>query len=349
MKNNPASLGYRMPAEWEPQSGIWLAWPHNPDTWPGKNLADIESVYIDIAQALCNEETVHILVNDFAGRDKAKMLLAERKLSSEQIKLHIIAHNDSWIRDYGPNFIIREFEGQKQLAFNNWGFNSWGGKYPWNLDNKVNDHIASALSIDQFKPGIVLEGGAIEVNGQGLCLTTGSCLLNESRNGKVTQEAMERYLQDHLGISKTIWLEGGFLDGDDTDGHIDNLARFVSPSTVVCVVEENPADPNYEGLAKNRKTLEQATDLEGNPLTVIPLPMPDPVMDQGIRLPASYANFYIGNRTVLLPAYGGEKDKLVEKLLRPLFPNREIVPIHSTDLIAGLGGIHCISQQMPST
>jgi len=347
-KPYPADLGYRMPGEWEFQEGLWLAWPHNHETWPGKNLDDIESVYLDIIQALYEDETVHVLANGFSLRDKIRDLLEQRKISSSNVKLHIIQNNDAWIRDYGPNYIIQEESGYKTLAFNNWNFDSWGKKYDWRLDDKVNDHIASALSLQHFNPGAVLEGGAIEVNGKGLCMTTASCLLDENRNKGATKEKMEFLLSKYLGISQTIWLEGQCIEGDDTDGHIDNIARFVSPSEIVCVVEENESDCNYEGLARNRKILENFNNLNGGQLTIIPIPMPNPIIDDGVRLPASYANFYIGNRKVLLPAYGIGKDEQVKNILSPLFPNREITLINSIDLIAGLGGIHCISQQIPS-
>jgi len=337
-----------MPAEWEPHAGTWLAWPHNPETWPGHAIEEVETAYSAIVSGLIAGEAVHILVKDESARQRVERKLAAQILQSPgNIHFHLIPTNDSWIRDFGPNFIVRDTGSGKEIAMNKWGFNSWGKKYPWQLDDQSGDRISQALGLPTFHPGIVLEGGAIDVNGQGTCLTTDSCLLNPSRNGPVTREEMEQYLKNFLGVRQVIWLNAGLV-GDDTDGHVDNLARFVSRDTIVCAVEENAADENYAGLQKLFSDLQGATGPDGRAFKVIPLPMPGPVIDDGVRLPASYANFYIGNRTLLLPTYNHENDDRVRQILQELFPSKIILPIPCTVLVAGLGGVHCLTQQQPA-
>lgn len=336
-----------MPAEWEAHSGVWLTWPHSQPTWPNQNLADVEEAYLLMIQALEGSETVQLLVPDFATRKRIIEILKNRGVAREAVRLHIIATNDSWIRDYGPNFIVREDAVGRHLAMNKWNFDSWGGKYDWTLDNRAGDHISAGLSIPTFRPNIVLEGGAIEVNGKGVCLTTESCLLNTNRNGGLARDTMENYLRRYLGVQQVIWLNGD-LKGDDTDGHIDNLARFVAPNTILCAVEENKKDEHYESLQKNLECLNKASNLEGQPFEVIPIPMPDRLEDDGMRLPASYANFYIGNHCILLPGYGGDKDQQMKEILESYFPERRVALIPSQILVCGLGSIHCITQQQPA-
>ncbi len=342
----PASLNFRMPAEWEPQSAVWLSWPHNPNTWPGQDMAAVESVYVAMIRALHSGQTVNLLVNDRLAAERVSQTLDRAFVKPDRVRLHIIPTNDAWIRDYGPNFIVRP-SGQDRIAFNKWLFNSWGGKYDWKNDNQVGDTLAETLGLPVFHPGIILEGGAIEVNGRGTCITTEQCLLNKNRNGGMTREQMEKYLRDYLGARNIIWCQGE-MEGDDTDGHIDNLVRFVNPDTVLCASEEDPRDPNRKCLEENYKILTNAKTQDGKPLNVVRLPMPGYVGDGETRLPASYANFYIGNKTVLLPTYGQQNDRTALYLLKKFFPGREIAGIPCRTFIWGLGGIHCVTQQQPA-
>ena len=344
MNETPASLGYRMPAEWETHSSTWLTWPHNPETWPGQDMQKVEEEFLAIIRHLASDESVHILVNDAEMEKTAETLLEKNGVHMGNISLHDIPTNDSWIRDYGPNFIVRD---NGKVAANDWDFDSWGRKYKWELDDLAGTVIAEESGLHHFKPEIVLEGGAIDVNGLGTCLTTESCILNPNRNDGISREEMERILKDYLGVSKIIWLNGA-MEGDDTDGHIDNLARFVNPQTIVCAVEEDEFDANFTVLKKNFDRLKTTTDQEDNPLKVIALPMPGYVGSQKERLPASYANFYIANKSVLVPVYDHPNDKRALSILEPLFPDREIIPISCRTLIWGLGGIHCLTQQQPA-
>lgn len=346
-RSTPAQLGYRMPAEWEPHSGTWLTWPHNAETWPGQEMAVVEESYLSIIAALALGESIHLLVNDPTVWESVGTRLQHKNVDLEKIRSYTIPTNDSWIRDYGPNFLVRETDEGKEIALNNWEFDSWGKKYEWELDNLAGNRIARLLNLPTFKLGIVLEGGAVEVNGQGVCLTTESCLLNKNRNGGLLgKEAMEIYLRDYLGVEKIIWLTGG-IEGDDTDGHVDNLARFVNPSTILCAFEPDPANKNYRPLQKNLATLCSASDVNGKPFNVVPLPMPGTIGTPAEPLPASYANFYIGNKSVLLPTFGFDRDKEAQALLRKYFPERQVIEIPSRTLIWGLGGVHCLTQQQP--
>lgn len=344
MNETPASLGYRMPAEWEPHSGTWLAWPHNLETWPDQDMQQVETEFLSIIRSLAKNESVHILVTDEEMESSVTSTLNDNNVEMKNIFLHDIPTNDSWIRDYGPNFII---QSDGRVATNDWDFDSWGRKYKWELDDLAGTVIAEELGFHHFKPEIVLEGGAIEVNGVGTCVTTESCILNPNRNNGISREAMETVLKDYLGISKIIWLHGE-MEGDDTDGHIDNLARFVNSTTMVCAVEEDEEDPNYACLKKNFDRLRSATDQDDKPLEIVALPMPGYIGSPSERLPASYANFYIANKSVLVPVYNDPHDKQALAILAPLFPEREIIPIPSTTLIWGLGGVHCLTKQQPA-
>lgn len=336
-----------MPAEWEPHSSTWLTWPHNPETWPGQDMRQVETEYLPIIRSLALNESVHILVNDEEMEESLESILKAYDVKMEHIFLHDIPTNDSWIRDYGPNFLVRDNSGVREVAANDWDFDSWGRKYKWELDDLAGTVIAEELGVPLFKPEIVLEGGAIEVNGLGTCMTTESCILNPNRNDGISRENMGNYLKQYLGVSKIIWLNGE-MEGDDTDGHIDNLARFVNPTTIVCAVEENEDDPNHSSLKKNYERLKSATDQDDKPLEIVPLPMPGYVGTRNERLPASYANFYIANKSVLVPVYGQANDEQAIAILTPLFPERKIIPIPSQTLIWGLGGVHCLTQQQPA-
>ena len=342
MNETPASLGYRMPAEWEPHAATWLTWPHNPETWPGQDMQKVETEFLNIVRPLVKNESVHILVDYEQMESSVITALKEHDMDMENIFMHDIPTNDSWIRDYGPNFIVHD---NGTIAANDWDFDSWGRKYKWELDDLAGTVIAEESH--PFKPEIVLEGGAIEVNGVGTCVTTESCILNPNRNNAISRMEMETVLQDYLGVSKIIWLHGG-MEGDDTDGHIDNLARFVNPTTLVCAVEEDEDDANYSCLKKNYDHLRAVTDQDDNPFEIVALPMPGYVGNAKERLPASYANFYIANKSVLVPVYGHANDKLALAILEPLFPEREIIAIPSSALIWGLGSVHCLTQQQPA-
>jgi agmatine deiminase len=338
MPSTPAALGYRWPAEWEPQASIWLSWPRNPATWPGK-FEPVPAEYALFAQAIAEFEPVHIL----AGGD----LLAQAKSlvgHVPNITLHDIATNDSWCRDHGPSFLVGK---NLPPALVDWEYNAWGGKYPpFDLDNQVPAAIAKFTGRKRFTPGIVMEGGAIETNGQGVLLTTESCLLNPNRNGALSREAVESYLRDFLNVQKILWLRGGEVAGDDTDGHIDQLARFVDPHTIVCATCDDPEDENYAPTQQNLLELQQFTDLADQPFNVIPLPLPAPLSFDGQRLPASYCNFLIVNQGVIVPQFGDTvADAQAISILQSCFPDRAIRGAPSLDLVWGLGSFHCLSQQ----
>ncbi len=338
----PAALGYRMPAEWTPHQGTWLSWPHNPDTWDADQLAAVERVLAEAARALAVGETVHANVLDAAHEARVRQVVG----NAADVRYHHFPTNDAWCRDHGAVFVVRA--AAPRLAATDWGYNAWGGKYPpFDLDNAIPQRMAEALGVPRFEAGMILEGGSIEVNGAGLLLTTEACLLNPNRNPGLTREEIERRLRAMLGVERIHWLVGE-MAGDDTDGHIDNLARFVGQDTVVAAVEDDPRDENYAALRENLARLRALTTLGGRPLRVETLPMPAPVYEQGRRLPASYANFYIGNRVVLLPAYGGPRDAGARDLLQALLPDRRVVLLDCRDVIWGLGAFHCLTQQVPA-
>ncbi len=344
---DPRGAGYRMPAEWEPHAATWLAWPHNLDTWPN-DLERVRETWSEMIRALVAGETVNFLVNDASSEAAAAAGLRHGGVDAGRVVFHRIPTVDVWIRDYGPTFITRAAPSGA-LAFVNWRFNAWGLKYPdYVADDTVPPRINESLGLPAFSPEIVLEGGSIEVNGAGCCLVTEPCLLNPNRNRGRGREDIEALLRSALGLRRIVWLPAG-MAGDDTDGHVDNLARFVDPETVVCVVEEDPLDENHRALRENYRCLESVSDAKGRRLRVVPLPQPDPVTAGGTRLPASYANFYIANGVVLLPLYGGAKDRVALDTLAGLFPGRRVAGIDARALILGLGGIHCVTQQQPAT
>jgi agmatine deiminase len=347
-ETTPAALGYRMPAEWEPHAATWLSWPHNPETWPGK-VETAAPVWVEIVRALVPGEDVHLLVRDEEVEAQAGALLGAAGLLSPRLHLHRVLTNDgAWMRDVGPTFVTRRAGGGAGAAAIDWTFNAWGGKYaPWDDDDRVARQVAEIAGVPVFSPGIVLEGGAIDVNGQGTLLTTESCLLNPNRNPDLAQADIERILRDFLGVRRVLWLGDG-IAGDDTDGHVDDLARFVDARTVITVLTEDPRDPNREPLVENYRRLQEMTDQDGEPLRVLTLPMPQAVTHEGQQLPASYANFYIGNAAVLVPTFSRPTDAVALDTLRRLFPTRRIVGIEATDLVWGLGTFHCVTQQQPA-
>ena len=334
-----------MPAEWAKHEGTWLTYPKNPDSWPGK----IETIYPSyhlFVKTLAESETVHINVDDDAMLEHVKGELEAIETHMQNIKLHIIASNDAWCRDHGPTFLLNRENGARAMV--NWNHNAWGGKYPYDLDTQVPVRIHDLMpEMPLFEPNIVMEGGSIDVNGCGDLLTTASCLLNPNRNPQLTQDQIEGYLRDYYGVENIVWLGDGIV-GDDTDGHVDDLARFVSPDTIVAAVEEDAWDENYEPLQKNLRILNRCRLANGKQPTIVELPMPDLVFYDNQRLPASYANFYIANGKVIFPTYRCLADNQAAYILEALFPDREIIGIDSTDIIWGLGSFHCLSQQMPA-
>lgn len=349
MTSLPAERGFRMPAEWEPHEATWIAWPHHREDWPDK-FAAIPWVYAEIVRHLHDSEPVRILVNDARAEKRARRILRRSAIDLSRLEFFLIPTDRVWIRDYGPLFVR---SGSGAVAITDWKFNAWA-KYPnWQADDAVPGRIATGLGLPVWKPElrhrpIVLEGGSIDVNGAGLLLTTEECLLDsvQARNPGIGRQELEHVLAAYLGIKKVLWLGRG-ITGDDTHGHVDDLARFVGPRTVVAVVEENPADVNYEPLQENLRRLRDMTTEQGAPLEVLTLPMPEPVTFDGQRLPASYANFYIANDRVLVPTFNDPRDRQALAILAGLFPGRTVVGIHAVDLVWGLGTLHCLTQQQP--
>jgi agmatine deiminase len=345
----PAELGFRMPAEWHPHHSTWLTWPKDPETWPDR-VTQVQEIYLEMIAALTPHEIVDLLVDDAETERHVRTRCGSAVCS--QIRFHHIQTVDSWIRDYGPNFLIGP---NGEGAFNDWTFNAWGNKYEeLKKDDSVPRRLEPFLKLRTFAPGIVLEGGSIEVNGAGCVLTTEQCLLNANRNPHLSRQEIERYLKDYLGVTKVLWLGEGIV-GDDTDGHIDDIARFVAPDVIVCAVEDDPEDANYAILQDNLMRLKSMTDAAGSSLEVVTLPMPGTVGGTSTatrdldRLPASYANFYIANNVVLAPVFGHVNDERAVDTLQKLFATRRVIPINCEPLVWGMGTIHCVTQQQPQT
>lgn len=335
----PRSLNYRFPAEWEPQEAIWLAWPHNEDTWPGGLLEEVKRTYVEIIRALHSGQKIKLLVSDVDVEVQVRSMLVAAGIEISQVVFFRIATADVWIRDYGPTFIVHR--QSRSLAMVKWIFNAWGNKYADLItDDRVPHELNRYLELPMFEPHIVFEGGSIEVNGAGIALTTQQCLLNKNRNPNLSRAEIEDHLKEYLGLSNIVWLNQGIV-GDDTDGHIDDIARFVAENTVVCAFEEDPSDKNYEILKENYELLLR------HGFRVVKLPMPGYVGEPDCRLPASYANFYIGNHAVAVPLFGHANDQRALAVLQDCFPNRQVVGIDCGAMVYGLGTLHCCSQQQP--
>ncbi len=343
-----------MPAEWELHEATWLAWPHNHEDWPGK-FQPIPWVYAEIVRLLAVREKVHILVQNAKAEKLATGILKRAGANLERVIFHQWATDRVWTRDSGPIF-VRDPQGE--VAITNWHFNAWAKYENWRFDDQVPDHVAKTLGLMQWKPTIrvdgedrriVLEGGSIDTNGQGILLTTEECLLSEvqQRNQGVSREQLEQVFSDYLGIDRVIWLNRGVI-GDDTHGHVDDISRFVARDTIVTAVEASTTDPNRESLAENLDRLKSARTPDGKQFTVVELPLPRPVVFRRQRLPASYANFYLANGLVLMPTFHDPNDRVALNILAQVFPDREIIGIHSVDLIWGLGALHCMTQQQPA-
>lgn len=346
----PKQLGFSFPAEFAPQKALWLSWPHKEESWPGK-LETIYKPYCEFILLVSRHQQVCINVADEAMKQFALSHIEKYESTVQHAKVQNISFfyhptNDAWCRDHGPAFIVNKETGEKAIV--DWGYNAWGGKYPpYDLDDVVPTKIGEALGLKFFHPGIVMEGGSVEFNGRGTLLTTTACLLNENRNPHLSKEQIEEYLKEYYGVTHILWLGDGIV-GDDTDGHIDDITRFVNEDTVVTVVEENEEDENYGLLQENLRLLQDMKLEDGSPLKVVELPMPKPVEYDGQRLPASYANFYIANMCVIVPTFRDEvNDKKALQILQECFPGREVIGIDSVDIIWGLGSFHCLSQQEP--
>ncbi len=328
-----------MPAEWQPHAATWLAWPHDDAQWVGM-LEPVRREFTAFVQALARAEPVDLIVADDDSEADAR-----RRLTSGGIRFHRIPHQDLWLRDSGPTFVTRG----EDVALVDWEFNGWGNKYPADLDNQIPSHLARLFGgVRPYKPGVVMEGGSIEVDGRGTVLTTRQCLHAPERNEGMSEAELEQVLQEYLGVSQVLWLDEG-LEGDHTDGHIDTITRFVEGGTIVTAVAEDAADPNQAILAANLDRLRAARDTDGQPYTIVELPIPrNRATFEDARLPLTYANFYIVNGAVLLPVYGDPNDERAVEILRPLFPGREVVPLMARALITGGGAFHCVTQQQPT-
>jgi len=349
----PAALGYRMPAEWEPHTATWLSWPRREGISFPDSFDCVMPALRAMVEALIESEQVCINICNGAHQAQAREVL--RGLPMEQISFHLVPTNEPWCRDHGPIFLTRDLDAQPatgrirrdKLAVVDWDYNAWGNKYPpFDLDEVAPTRVAEILDVPVFYPGMILEGGAIDVNGAGALLTTESCLLNKNRNPSLSRDEIEQRLRDYLGVRDILWLGDG-IAGDDTDGHIDDLARFVSEKTVVTAVEENRGDENYEPLQENLARL-QAMKINDRAIEVITLPMPKKIMREGLRMPATYANFYIANSCVLVPTFADPADEAALSILRESFPNRRVIGIDCRELIWGLGAFHCLTQQQPA-
>lgn len=356
----PAALGYRMPAEWEPHEATWIAWPHNREDWPGK-FAPVPWVYAEIVRLLSRVERVNIVIKGKKAKAKAAEQLLLHGVDLDRVEFFKAPTDRVWLRDSGPTFVVNDRPGVEpadRVATIDWRFNAWAKYDNHHDDDRLPRRIAKRLGLKRWVPRaevdgelirVVLEGGAIDVNGRGTLLTTEECLLDEvqARNPRLDRAGIERAFADYLGIRNVIWLGRGII-GDDTHGHVDDLARFVDPRTVVTVIERRESDPNFEPLQDNLRRLHEARDQDGQPLRVVTLPMPSPVTFEGQILPASYANFYIANGLVIVPTFNDPADREALNTLASVFPGREVVGIHAVDLVLGLGTLHCLSQQQPA-
>jgi agmatine deiminase len=341
----PANAGFFFPAEWAKHTATWLSWPHKEASWPGK-LGMIYGKYAEFIKVLTEGEIVRINVVDEQMAAFAKQQLQVVGADLNKVEFFEFGTNDAWCRDHGPAFLVNYETKEKVIV--DWGYNAWGDKYPpYDLDDVIPTKIGQQFNLPVYHPGIVMEGGSVDFNGAGTLLTTTACLLNKNRNPHLNQQQIEDYLQNYYGVEQILWLGDGIV-GDDTDGHIDDITRFVNTDTVVTVVEENKNDENYHILQENLQTLKTMRLLNGKQLNIVELPMPHAVVYDDQRLPASYANFYIGNAAVIVPTYRSRHDDKALDILQGCFPDRKVIGIDSTDIIWGLGSFHCLSQQEPA-
>ena len=342
----PRELGYYFPAEFHPHTATWLSWPHKEASWPGK-IDAIFPHYSRFIKYLADSELVRINVHGSAMTAFAADHLLRAGVNMDNVEFFQHPTNDAWCRDHGPAFLINP-NAEKKKAVVDWNYNAWGGKYPpFDLDDVIPTRIARHFDLPLFEPGIIMEGGSVEFNGKGTILTSTCCLLNENRNPHLNREQVEKYLHDFYGADQVLWVDEGIV-GDDTDGHIDDTIRFVNEDTVLTVIESDKNDENYEILQQNLRQLKAMRLLNGKQLNIVELPMPDAVIWEDQRLPASYANFYIANKYVIVPTFQCNKDEQALRIIADCFRDREVVGVDSTDIIWGLGSFHCLSQQEPA-
>lgn len=342
----PAQQGFFFPAEWHPHVATWLSWPHTDASWTAERLEQMMPAYLNFIKAISESEQVCINAHNDLVIQQAKLRLLMAGANMDKITFLPFQTNDSWCRDHGPAFLINPAKKERMIV--NWGYNAWGGKYPpFDKDDLIPTAIAHYRHLDYVTPGIIMEGGSVEFNGAGTVLTSRACLLNKNRNPNLSQAQIERYLCNYYGVQQVLWVEDGIV-GDDTDGHIDDTVRFVNEDTVIAAIEHNPNDANYAPLQDIHHELRQMRLLNGKQLTIVELPMPNPVYSNGQRLPASYANFLITNGSVIVPTFRCANDQPALNLIGQCFPTRKIVGIDSTEIVWGLGSFHCLSQQEPA-
>lgn len=343
LKHTPKQQGYTFPAEWAPHEATWLSWPHKEASWPGK-IEAVYKPYCEFIKAVAAGEKVRINVRDEAMKVFAIAELNKVDADLSRIEFYFFETNDAWCRDHGPAFVVRG----EEKAVVDWAYNAWGDKYPpYDLDDVIPTKIARQFNLPLFEPGIVMEGGSVEFNGAGTILTSTACLLNENRNPHLGKEQIETYLKEFYGAEQVLWVGEGIV-GDDTDGHIDDITRFVNEDTVLTVVEDNREDENYSLLQENLEALRAMRLPDGRALNIVELPMPSPVIYEDTRLPASYANFYIANAAVIVPVFNDKNDEKALSIIQQAFPDRKVIGINSVDIIWGLGSFHCLSQQEPA-
>lgn len=357
LRGCPASLGFRMPAEWEPHVATWMVWPHNRDDWDVKTTA-AEWCYVEIIRHLVRFERVALICQSESIRERAEVRLARGGVDRLTYDTYTVQTNRSWIRDTGPLFLVSSEDSGRKVAVTDWEFTGWARYRAYGDDNRLARGIADRLGAPRFvvhvdkndgAERVVLEGGSIDVNGCGDLLTTEQCLLGveQGRNPSLNRDTLETVLRSHLGVTRVHWLVGG-IAGDDTNGHVDDVARFATPNVILAAVETDKSDINHQVLQRNLEQLRKIRTANGDRFDVISIPMPRPVYFDGLRLPASYLNFYIGNNVVLVPTFNDSRDQQALGVLADVFPTREVVGIYSGDLILGLGAIHCLTQQQPA-
>lgn len=340
----PKASGYRFPAEWEKHVATWLTYPHNEASFPG-TMDKIYDSYLKFIKTITKSELVRINIPDLTYEQQFVQQLHEYGIDDSKVEIFIHPSDDVWCRDHGPCYVINNNAADKK-AIVNWGFNAWGGKYPFENDNAIPLKVAAHYGLPIFSPGIIMEGGSIDVNGAGTLLTTTACLLNKNRNPHLSQSQIEEYLMQFYNAEQIVWLGDG-IAGDDTDGHVDDITRFVSSDIIVTAIEINKSDENYEPLQENLKQLKKLRLINGKQPDLVELPMPSPVYFEGNRLPASYANFYLTNSNVIVPNFRCKMDDKAMYILEECFKGRSIVGIDSTDIVWGFGSFHCLSQQEP--